>query len=283
MPVTQISRAETVAIPNQPSLRLRPDAADAWQRAEAAFGKKVLAAGGGIREEKCAPGTCKICQYDLWMDRYVKGDHRGKAGYSNEIKYWCGKLRCTCKTQPWTKKAGKATAAVPGTSNHGGGIAVDVQTARYASDSRAGNVVFTSFNDPDRLRWLQIAKEHGWSDDEGRPIKEWWHMTYYPERDKHRNATTGKITGGTLKNETAAVAAATPKTLDLRNADKKPVTGHDVEILQAALRKHGYDIKVDGYAGLVTKMALGSFQRAKNLDIDYVAGPASWRALLGAA
>lgn len=58
------------------------------------------------------------------------------------------------------KRDGFPVAAVPGTSNHGWAIAVDVKTRRAAA-------------------WI-IANGHrfGWSHDEGLRVGEWWHMRY---------------------------------------------------------------------------------------------------------
>jgi hypothetical protein len=51
-------------------------------------------------------------------------------------------------------------AAIPGTSNHGWGIAVDVKTRRAAA-------------------WmLRSAARFGWSHDEGLRVHEWWHFAY---------------------------------------------------------------------------------------------------------
>lgn len=51
-------------------------------------------------------------------------------------------------------------AAIPGTSNHGWGIAVDVKTRRAAA-------------------WmLRNAARFGWSHDEGLRVGEWWHFRY---------------------------------------------------------------------------------------------------------
>ena len=51
-------------------------------------------------------------------------------------------------------------AAIPGTSNHGWGIAVDVKTTRAAA-------------------WLlRNAARFGWSHDEGLRVGEWWHFRY---------------------------------------------------------------------------------------------------------
>ena len=152
-------------------LLLRPDAAVAWDRACKKFGKGVLLA-GALRSV--------AVQEVLFRQRYVMGNHRGKPGYTNDVREWNGR--------PWTRRAGQAAAAVPGTSNHGTGCAVDVKTSRAASDPPyAKAIVWSSWSDKDRAAFLKVAAYFGWSDDEGRLVDEVWHLTYYPDRDKYRN------------------------------------------------------------------------------------------------
>jgi len=232
-------------------------------RVENAFGKRVLVS-DSWREPNCGDGSNRYCQTCIFIARYVLGNHAGKAGFTTDVRTWNGK--------PWTRKAGTAAAAVPGTSNHGGGVAIDAKTARSAGDSRS-DVVFTSFSDPDRLRWLAVAKDHGWADDEGKRVDEHWHMTYYPERDKHRNNVTKQVV------TVGAPTLTGLPTLDLRSADVVATTGPYAKRLQEALRAAGYKITADGVAGPATKAALGAFQKAKNLGQDYICGPKTWAAL----
>lgn len=152
------------------ALLLRPDAAIAWDRACKKFGKGVLLS-GALRSVSV--------QEVLFRQRYVVGDHRGKAGFTNDVREWNGR--------PWTRRAWQAAAAVPGKSNHGTGCAVDVKTQRDAGDlPYAKAVVWSSWNDKDRAAFLKVAAEFGWDDDEGRAVSEVWHLTYYAARDKHR-------------------------------------------------------------------------------------------------
>jgi hypothetical protein len=175
MTTTQITLAQCRALASNPGFALRSDAADAWDRACRAFGATVLLSGAWRSYET---------QERLFRERYVPGNHAGKAGYTRDVRTWQG--------QPWTRRTGTAAAAVPGTSNHGGGIAVDAKTARSAGDpAHPAAVTFTSFKDPDRARFLSVAGAHGWADDEGRSVDEPWHLTNYPGRDKHATAQTG--------------------------------------------------------------------------------------------
>lgn len=56
-----------------------------------------------------------------------------------------------------------------------------------------------------------------------------------------------------------------------------------IKALQSLLRGYGYDIAVDGYFGDATKNALGRYQKAQGLTVDYYCGPATWAKLLGVA
>lgn len=179
----QIAVSSCIELRSNPGYYLRSDAAKAWDRAVAAFGKLVLITGAWRSyetQEKLFDGE-KFPNQTPQYGRYLRGNRSGQRGFTNDVRWW------PAKNSYWTRKEGTASAAVPGTSNHGGGIAVDVKTSRSKSDpSYDTHVIFTSFSDPDRLRFLRVAAEHGWDDDEGRGINEPWHLTYYASRDQHR-------------------------------------------------------------------------------------------------
>lgn len=68
--------------------------------------------------------------------------------------------------QRWLKKVGKATAAVPGTSIHGNGDAVDVWSGIDAS--------FTATN---HRVWVEVAAKYGWKNT-GTAFGEPWHQEW---------------------------------------------------------------------------------------------------------
>lgn len=250
----QITRAESVALATAPGQRLRPDAAAAWDASVRAFGSTVLL-------------TDSLRPYDvqerIFRDRYRVGNHAGKAGYTSDVRYWQG--------QPWTRRAGTAAAAVPGTSNHGSGLAVDVKTKRASGDpGKPAAVVFTGYSDPDRAAFLKVAAAHGWDDDEGRSVGEPWHLTYYPDRDQHRTTTKGDITVNVTLPRLATGS-----------------TGAHVRLLQGILNVHGAgraasgkDLIEDGDFGPATEKALRAHQASHKIDVDGIAGADSWRTLL---
>lgn len=83
----------------------------------------------------------------------------------------------------WYLKPGQATAAVPGTSNHGKGLAVDIKNAG------GFNGAF--------YKWMsQTGPLYGWSNAEGRSINEPWHWV----NDNRPRGALGFI-GGVLDGQ----------------------------------------------------------------------------------
>lgn len=179
----QISKSQCIELKSNPGFYLEKNAAHAWDRANAAFGKVVLISGAWRSyeiQERLFDGE-KFPNQDPQYGRYSRGNRAGQRGYTNDVRWW------PVKNSYWTRKAGSAAAAVPGTSNHGAGLSVDALTGRDGDDpSYATHVIFAGWQDEDRKRFLRIAKEHGWDDDEGQSVDEFWHLTYYRERDQHR-------------------------------------------------------------------------------------------------
>lgn len=169
--MAQIALSDCRGLETNPGYSLRDDAAIAWDRACRKFAKQVLLTGAW---------RSYSIQETIFRDRYRPGASSPFGDYRRWPRSLGGDDRV------WGRVKG-AAAAVPGTSNHGGGIAVDVKTSRSAGDPGYDKaVVFTSFNDPDRLAFLRVAQEFGWDDDEGRAVGELWHLTYYPGLDQHR-------------------------------------------------------------------------------------------------
>lgn len=247
MATTQITAAQCQPLTTSPGLALRADAATAWDAACTAFGTVLLT--GAWRSYET--------QERLFRERYVPGNHRGKPGYTSDVRTWQG--------QPWTRRAGTAAAAVPGTSNHGGGIAVDVKTRRSAGDPLYPQAaVFTSFKDPDRTRFLQVAAPYGWADDEGRSVQEYWHLTYYPGRDKHPSTAA----------TTAAATTAPPAITVLRRGSSGPAVKRLQETLNTRYPAYSR-LKPDSIYGPATEAAVHELQKRAGLTPDGIAGPAT--------
>jgi peptidoglycan hydrolase-like protein with peptidoglycan-binding domain len=85
---------------------------------------------------------------------------------------------------------------------------------------------------------------------------------------------------------------ASLKTVDLREAESRPVAGKDVKTLQALLNLFltagdgGEDgspippLAPDGAAGARTKQATLAFQTAAHLTTDAIVGPLTWKKLI---
>lgn len=242
---SQISASQGRLLKSNPGFVLRPDAAIAWDRAVKKFGKKVLIT-GALRSY--------ATQKRIFLERYEVGAYSPYGDYRrwNGVQY--GRVR-------------NAAAAVPGTSNHGSGDAVDVKTRRYAGDpSHATAVVFTSWGDRDRKRFLKVAAPYGWRDTEGRRVGELWHLTYYPHLDKHRGSG-GSSSGG-------SVTKRRPRTIRTLRIGSK---GNDVRLLQRFLRETGdYRGDVDGRFGNGTHQGVRSYQERASLAVDGVVGEHTW-------
>jgi hypothetical protein len=149
------------SLDGQPEASLRADAAAAWNRARADVRRRT-----GITLKVRGWNRTDDEQERFFFERYEPRRTGGK-----DVRWYEG-VR-------YVRVRG-AAAAIPGTSNHGWGVAVDVHDY--------GNV--GEFDYPRRVATFPILAEHGWTDTEGRgAIREPWHLVYDPARDQHRNTT----------------------------------------------------------------------------------------------
>jgi len=81
-------------------------------------------------------------------------------------RYFVGSTGILWRGQRWLKKAGKATAAVPGTSIHGNGDAVDVWSG-----------IDVSFTATNHRAWVEVAAKYGWRNT-GTSFGEPWHQEW---------------------------------------------------------------------------------------------------------
>lgn len=147
-------------------------------------------------------------QERIFRDRYRAGNLRGRPGFTSDVRYWPGHGY-------WTRRTGTAAAAVPGTSNHGKALAVDI--------SNAG-----AFGRPYHSWMSRTGPALGWTNTEGRSVGEPWHWV-------HSGAWTvsNPISGGgsvTTPNIPGAPAPIDPKEWD-EMATKQEVTDAVVDAL----------------------------------------------------
>lgn len=129
--------------------------------------------------------------------------------------------------------------ARPGTSNHGWGLAVDLQTRQ--------------------MRWIvdQIGRKYGFSKACSDAPVEWWHIKYNPSC-------------------TGASWHPSHKFVPLHLHSKGPRVRWVQRRLRA---KGYTSVKVTGYFNKHTRSRVMRFQRKHHLKPDGIVGPKTWRAL----
>lgn len=217
---------------------LRADASRSMDRIAKEFKKKAgiaLVATDGYRELS----GHRYAQREIFLARYeprkTGGGTFGDVRWYNGVRY--ARIR-------------GAAAAIPGTSNHGWGLAVDLGSGI--------NVAFTAKN---HLIFAALAKRHGWSNAEGRSVNEPWHWTYNPARDRYiwkSVKITGKLDKATIYSlqralGRAVTAATTP-------AGQKALW----KAVQKRLNKRGAYLVPDGIPGDATWTAVQRDLRAIN-------------------
>lgn len=170
----QLDDVLLTSMPNQPGARLTIEAARSWGRLIAEV-REVHGWTPTITSVADAYRSYEI-QERIFLQRYTQTYNTGINYSPPRTKYWNGRV--------WYLRKGLATAATPGTSNHGLGVACDV----------TGLGGFTSL----RYREFKpIANKHGWDNIEGTSIGEPWHWVYKPALD-HVAKTVSTAGGGTI-------------------------------------------------------------------------------------
>lgn len=100
-------------------------------------------------------------QERIFTERYIPTYTEYATGKVDK-RYWQGRY--------WFRRRGTAAAAVPGTSNHGWAIAIDIANVG-------------GFNSTFYLWLSNNAPALGWSNDEGRSVAEYWHWTFRTSQD----------------------------------------------------------------------------------------------------
>jgi peptidoglycan hydrolase-like protein with peptidoglycan-binding domain len=144
-----------------------------------------------------------------------------------------------------------AAVATPGYSNHGWGLAIDVNDF-----GGVGN-----FSHPRRVKYIAILKKHGWTETEGRRISEPWHLVYEPSSDRGKSATTPK------RRKPHRISTIRRGTSDWRT-----------NLWQRFLVEVGELPKgsVDNDFGRKTEAATKRWQEKANLKPDGIVGTRTW-------
>lgn len=130
-----------------------------------------------------------------------------------------------------------AAAAIPGTSNHGLGVAIDINTG----------IGFGSFTSA-QYKWLaKNGPAYGWTNVEGRAVNEPWHWVYKESTDSKRG-TVYVVKAGPLR--VRAKASTTSKVKHLRKV------GYKARFVST--------VKANGY--LWGKTRYGNFYAIQSLD-----------------
>jgi len=186
-------------------------------------------------------------QEEIFLQRY---DHTPRSGltYNNGgIKNWNGRI--------WYKKPGVAVAAAPGTSNHGKGLAIDIQGT--------GGFGGSLYN------WLAAhAPAYGWTNTEGRQIGESWHWVYDSSKDQHKSSGSSSSTKKVKPKKISEIKIG-------YNGGKYSYT---VKLWQKFLvsKKYLTSKQVDGLFGRTTDKATRAYQKKAGLVVDGVVGLKTW-------
>jgi len=192
-----------------------------------------------------ATGTYRSyqAQVNLFLRRY------NNVPRETRHEFWRGKN--------WWLKPKVAGAAVPGTSNHGWGLAVDFSERRLGVERplSARTLSWLTKNGPAFGWWNTVKSEN-------------WHWCWCLGDGPMPPAVLAEE--GNYPNPPVPPVPPT-----LRNGD----TGEDVKLLQMKLNKVGANLLVDGEFGPRTEQAVKVFQTSKNITPDGVVGPETWGAL----
>ena len=220
--------------------------------------RAMVAAAGRDGITLSATSTWRSYDEQLWLfkDRYVTYNTGQSSKTWNGKRYW--------------KRPTVASAATPGTSNHGWGVAADLSNSPSVPLSESYQ------------RWLA---DHGPSFGYWNTVEsEVWHWSYcladaVPRAVLNTESGLGlqpppKVDWTNVKKvEQSIVDISFPGIL------KKGSAGRAVSAVQWKLDAAGHDLFVDGDFGSKTAAAVRAFQEANDLEVDGMVGQATWEAL----
>lgn len=223
-------------------------------------------------------------QVTLFKSRYeIGGAHGGCKNWDSngdgKVERWCKKL---------VNGKVPATAAVPGTSNHGWGLAIDVAWDSDESDGIGPDDAQYIKGHPGWPWLLENAHRFGFS---WELQSEPWHIRYVagdnvPQAVLDWEAFAASL-GGDPPPVPPTAPAPTPEPpapeggtyMQWLNTIRRTSNGNTVTILQSLLKSLGYSIQVDGAFGRQTEDGVKWFQALRGLEVDGIVGPKTWNAL----
>lgn len=211
-------------------------------------------------------------QLNLFLSRYREATMSDwNATPSQHRKQWDDARRYGYTSIYWVKKLinGRypATAATPGKSNHGFGLAVDL-AEEYDADSA-----------PDAIRsqWVQWlvdnARRYGFS---AELQSEPWHWRYVAG-DNIPSATLAFEKSGSVPVSNTTTTSGPALVLAYPGTPLKLGSrGDSVKLVQAVV-----GATPDGYYGSVTERRVRDWQARNGLLADGVVGPVTWKKMFG--
>lgn len=244
---------------------LHPNAARAWNALKAeciANGLPLVFTYGGMYRPYQD-------QYNLFLSRYTQISY---ATYlitsSSKRKKW---VRDGVNTY-WKLNAGMAMAAVPGTSNHGLGLAIDTAYDNDLADGMGPDDAAGISSHPKFPLFRDVlVPKYGFSFE---AQSEPWHIRY----------VTGNIIPAAVleyeKGTTPTPPAPTPGVNYVQATVKLGSISADVYAVQAVIKfKAGQAVPVNGTFDAATDFGVKNVQKIFGLLPDGVVGPKTWAAL----
>ncbi|MFE7408606.1 peptidoglycan-binding protein [Isoptericola sp. NPDC057559] len=231
---------------------LRKDAAASWNRAI-----DDVRAGTGLQLTVRGWNRSLAEQQGFFLQRYRRG---ARSPFGDYRRY---------DGSTWGRVGG-AAAAVPGYSNHGWALAVDVQD--FGGVGEWGNAR--------RAKAFPILREHGWTDVEGRRVNEPWHLVYCPGDDHGARRGRGRAAGrsgarAALRRPLRRATTLRPhRPPTLRRGTRRPA---GVRLWASVLAAEGlYAGELGGRFGEDLDAATRAFQERSHLLVDGIVGPKTW-------
>ena len=230
-------------------------------------------------------------QFNLFTSRYEQTTHaKYLATPSHRRKKWDGAAFFGLKVW-WVKKKlanGRypATAATPGSSNHGLGLAIDTAYDHDLSDGIGSDDATYIKGHPGWPWLLDNAHRFGFA---WELQSEPWHINYVagdslPQAVLDWEAFAGTQPTTPLPPPTPGPAPVVPPTDGERKMKwldtvRQGQSSKTVQIMQLILFSLGYSIQADGQFGAQTAATLRTFQQRHDLQVDAICGPKTWNAL----